>query len=225
MRRTANGEAQRNLWEEADRYTREELSGATVLQDHPRFNGRGMAEHWGICPSWIEPRRDFQKAVIRAANSQEEFMLPRRVRRYDRSAWTKGCASAYQRQMQQQHLIQVYVPGMRASSITLRLLLLAGAGLRCCACGSSGKTSVRGGLWTLPEEWTDGADLPSLSETLPRRRGWGRTMPDALARRADIASPDWRSAVVSQNRSVKESGCEQRAAWRYPCRLHGLRMR
>src|SRR5574344_1427218 len=97
--KNVNGEAQK-IWEEkANEYTQEELSGATVYKTITQFNEQdGKYKVYALI---IMNPEVFKKAVMQAANSQEEFML--RAESADMQKRMDKAASAYQQQMQQQH--------------------------------------------------------------------------------------------------------------------------
>src|SRR5574344_2126008 len=97
--KNVNGEAQK-IWEEkANEYTQEELSGATVYKTITQFNEEdGKYKVYALI---IMNPEVFKKAVMQAANSQEEFML--RAESADMQKRMDKAASAYQQQMQQQH--------------------------------------------------------------------------------------------------------------------------
>lgn len=97
--KNVNGEAQK-IWEEkANEYTQQELSGATVYKTITQFNeDEGKYKVYALI---IMNPDVFKKAVMQAANSQEEFML--RAESADMQKRMDKASAAYQQQMQQQH--------------------------------------------------------------------------------------------------------------------------
>jgi hypothetical protein len=97
--KNVNGEAQK-IWEEkANEYTQQELSGATVYKTITQFNeDEGKYKVYALI---IMNPDVFKKAVMQAANSQEEFML--RAESADMQKRMDKASAAYQQQIQQQH--------------------------------------------------------------------------------------------------------------------------